>query len=303
MKTMRILTEACGSLVAAYLIRAIQDAGHIAVASDIDEENAGRYLADDFIEMPSVTDPDLWTKIECLLVKHRVDAVIPSFDDTLVGWAERREAWRDQLGVSVILSSTDTIRTFRDKWKTYCFFKGLGIRTPRTSCEQEFPLVKPRFGRGGQGVSVPAQKVDMDGMISQELLHGKEYTVDVLCDSSSAPIYIVPRRRLRVTSGKSVDGIVELVPGVVEPVRSICHAARLQGPVNMQLFIDENGSASFTEVNPRVAGGMALGFAATENWVPLLVNHFVDGRPICPGPVKYGLKMYRYYAECFISNR
>jgi hypothetical protein len=49
--------------------------------------------------------------------------------------------------------------------------------------------------------------------------------------------------------------------------------------------------------------GMALGIAATENWISLIINNIVLGRPVNYekiNPVKYGLKMVRYYEECFI---
>jgi len=49
---MRIMTEASGSLTASYLIKAIQNAGHQAIGSDINNINAGYCLADDFIVLP-----------------------------------------------------------------------------------------------------------------------------------------------------------------------------------------------------------------------------------------------------------
>jgi len=76
----RILTEASGSLVSAFLIRAIQAAKHTAIASDLDANNAGRFLADEFIKMPSKDDPLLWNKIAQIVKRHRIDVVIPSFD-------------------------------------------------------------------------------------------------------------------------------------------------------------------------------------------------------------------------------
>ena len=81
------------------------------------------------------------------------------------------------------------------------------IPTPETDLEQKFPLIKPRFGRGGEGISITSEPVCMDGMISQELLTGQEYTVDVLCNKDSQPVYIVPRKRIGVKEGKSTGGV------------------------------------------------------------------------------------------------
>jgi carbamoyl-phosphate synthase large subunit len=45
---------------------------------------------------------------------------------------------------------------------------------------------------------------------------------------------------------------------------------------------------------------MALGFAATENWIEPIVQNFWLGRAMKPKPVQFGLMMKRYYAELFV---
>ena len=45
----------------------------------------------------------------------------------------------------------------------------------------------------------------------------------------------------------------------------------------------------------------AEGFAATENWIPLIIENFIHGKSIKEKQtIQYGLKMARYYSECFI---
>jgi carbamoyl-phosphate synthase large subunit len=299
---MRILTEASGSLVSGYLIKAIQEAGHEAVASDVSPDVAGRYLADDFIPMPSAQDPELWPRTGQLLDEHDIDLVIPSFDGTLVGWAQRLFDPERELPTSVMVSAADVIETFVDKWLAAEFFEANGIATPRTSLAQDHPLVKPRLGRGGSGVAVTDQPVDMTGMISQELAIGDEYTVDVLCDLEGVPLYVVPRIRGAVRDGKSTKGVVVRHRQVEDLVRRLCAATCFQGPVNVQVFADGE-DVTVIEVNPRISGGMALGFAATENWIPLICR-LLDGEEVAAtAPVQWGMQMMRFYAEVFVSAR
>lgn len=296
---MRILTEASGSLTSAYLIKSIQAAGHEAIASDIHPDCAGNYLADGFIMMPKSSDPELWDKVGSILTNAGIDLVIPSFDETLLGWAQGLHKRTDECETHVLLSPPSVIDTFVDKWKAFEFFVANDIPTPRTSLKQNYSLIKPRWGRGGKGVRVELEPVDMDGCISQELALGDEYTVDVLCDNSSRPIYIVPRMRQGIRDGKSTQGIVMEMPGIEQVVRKICSATRFRGPINIQCFCDAEGRITVIEVNPRIAGGMALGFAATENWVPLMVSMILGQEQFDPLPVSYGMKMMRYYAEVF----
>lgn len=296
---LKILTEASGSLTSAYLIKAIKDAGFLAIGSDIDSDSVGRFLADEFITVPRKDDPNLWPILVKLLLENKIDIVLPSLDETLAGWAERKDEMME-FGTRVIISDYKTVQTFTDKWMTYLFFRDTGIPTPRTSLKQDFPLVKPRKGRGAVGVKVVAEPLSMEGMISQELITGEEYTVDVFCDIGSRPVYIVPRKRIGVRDGKSTGGVVVHHPEIIKFVKRICSSIDFLGPLNIQCFVCTDGSVKFIEINPRIAGGMALGFAATENWVRLMVEHFVEGRPIRPKPIQYGMKMKRYYAEVFI---
>jgi carbamoyl-phosphate synthase large subunit len=299
-KPQRILTEASGSRTSAYLIKAIQDAGHFAIGSDIDSDCFGRFIADDFIVVPRHGDDGLWTVMKKGLVEKQIDVVIPSFDETLLGWAERCETLQ-RAGTTVVVSPPDAVSIFVDKWRSYQFFRDISVPTVSTSLNQEYPLVKPRFGRGGSGVKITDEPVSMDGMISQEIAVGREFTVDVLCSPKSDPIYIVPRFRETVVGGKSLDGQVFYAPKIDKYVRRICIESKLEGPVNIQGFLGNDESLLFVEVNPRIAGGMALGFAATENWINPIVEMFIHGTQWKPKPVEYGLKMKRYYAEVFVS--
>ncbi|MFC0703508.1 carbamoyl-phosphate synthase large subunit [Marinobacter persicus] len=300
-KRYKIMIEASGSLAVGYLISNIQAAGHECIASDIDEESVGKLLADNFILMPLAGDPGLWQHAHDALTEMSIDIVIPSLDETLQGWAQRKQSYA-QRGISVIVSDPDVVAICQDKWRTFQFFAEHGIPTAETSLTQDYPLVKPRTGRGGAGVQVTHKKVDMDGMISQEILSGTEYTIDIFCSAESQPEYIVPRRRINVRDGKSTAGVVEKHSGIEAWVRAICKRLRFIGPVNMQCFVLPDGSIKFVEINPRIAGGMALGFAATENWINLIVDNIIEGKPIVPRPIQDGLKMRRYYSEVFATS-
>ena len=297
---MRILTEASGSLTAAWLMRAIREAGHQPVGSDILDITPARCLADDFIRLPPADDPRLWEQTAELLRSHRIDLVIPSLDESLAGWAERREAFADA-GTHILISAPETLAVCQDKWRTYQFFREQGIPTVATSREQRYPLVKPRVGRGGSGVRITDEPVDMTGMLSQELAAGFEVTVDALFDHRGEAVYIVPRRRIGVRDGKSTGGETFAHEGIERLVRRMGDALAFYGPINFQCFVDGE-TIRFIEINPRIAGGMALGLAATENWIRVIVEHLLPRRAVTPVPVRYGLRMVRYYAECFIET-
>jgi len=298
---MKILTEASGSLVGAFMSGAIRDAGCFPVGSDIRNNCHARFTCDLFIQMPKADDPHLWSKVEKLVVENNIDFVIPSLDETLMGWSERQSYFAAR-GIKVIISRPSTIEIFSDKWKTYQFFECHRIPTPESSLEAKFPLIKPRNGRGSEGISIVKNQSDrelinMEGCISQTISKGQEYTVDCLFTSDGQPVYIIPRRRETVSSGKSIDGIVDLQSDIIEYIKLISDQIQFKGPVNIQLFKNKNG-IEFIEVNPRIAGGMALAFAASENWVPRFID-ICNGKKIIPKKVRNGMRMFRYYKEVF----
>lgn len=295
---MRIFVEATGSLVSHGLISVIQESGNVCIASDASQDSVGKYLADEFYQVPLASDEGYVDKVFALLVEKNIDMVIPTLDDALLKWCSIREKM-NSLGVTLAISEQKALEICQDKWNTYLCFSGNGIPTPATSLEQKYELIKPRNGRGGSGIVVSREKRDMTGMISQELLQGEEYTIDVFCDMEHKPIYIVPRKRLGVKEGKSTAGIVVNRPDMVKIVEKICRVIYFTGAINIQCF-DTNDGVKVTEINPRIGGGTVLGMKATENWIKLTIDTFKNHKLVTAGvDVNYGLKMRRYYGEVF----
>lgn len=296
---MKIMVEAIGSMACNAGIKNIHDAGYICVGTDASENCFTKGLCEEFYQVPLASNPESPQFLQKLAKDVGVDLVIPTLDEGMIHWAMAAEKLKEY-GIYVAISNPETIRICQDKWETYRCFVDNGIPTPVTSLEQDYQLVKPRWGRGGTGVLVNPGPVDMEGMISQELLTGEEFTVDVLCDIDGEPVYIVPRKRINVKEGKSTGGVVVANEKIESGVRKICSALSFKGPINIQCFVSDSGDVKFTEINPRLGGGTALGMAATENWIPLIVETFVKGKKVLPSrSIQFGLKMGRYYNEIF----
>jgi carbamoyl-phosphate synthase large subunit len=293
-----ILSEGVGSPGWATLLPFFQEAADRVVGLDIDPLAAGLYLADQGLLVPRYSDPACFPALARVCREQEVTLVLPSIHEGLRGWAERREEFaRD--GVCVAISPPETIALCEDKWLTYLFFQSCGVPVPATSLAAEHELLKPRVGRGGAGIRrlQPGERPDMAGFLTQTFLRGQEYSVDAFCDLDGKPLYIVPRQRLAVESGLSVRGRVTWHPAIAAHARAILGAAHFVGPVNLQCF-DTRDGVFFTEINPRIAGGMSLSLAATENWFALLLRLLAGERPE-PRPVAYGLTMMRHYTDCF----
>ena len=207
----------------------------------------------------------------------------------------KKKEFFKKLQCKVHISSPTVLKIFQDKWETYKFFKKNAIPTPKTSLENVFPVTKPRLGRGSVGVEYNNIDRSMVGLISQEFCEGQEFTVDVFLINNE-PVYIIPRRRLRVVNGKSTIAEVFKSEKIEEIVRKICKICKFTSAINLQGFMT-GSDVKLIEINPRFGGGTALGFAASENWLSLLVNSVPKNWS--PKPIKYGTKMTRFYDEFF----
>ncbi|MCC2615124.1 ATP-grasp domain-containing protein [Aestuariibacter halophilus] len=298
-----IFIEAVGGLTSGYLIDAIHSAGYRCIGSDISAASAGAVRVDAFVELPTYDDPALWDAVTSALTQHRVSLVIPTFDEMLSGWSARREDFK-AMGVEVLISPQETVNQCVDKWQTAQLFARAGLPAPATSLQPTYALFKPREGRGSTGIyqATDEQRASgalPQGYISQQVVSGVEYTIDCLFDAQGEPIYIVPRRRLQVKDGKSLGGVVEAQPAIVKYIKQLATTVQFCGPINVQCFVDGD-DIWFIEINPRLGGGSGLGMAATENWIPLFVKHWCEGKGLsADAPVQYGMRMFRQYREVY----
>ena len=297
MKKKKVFIEATGSLVSASLISQLQESHLYVVSSDITEWNAGASLSDKYIRIPNSKNKNLWKILIKILKKNKIDWVIPSFDETLRDWSAKINLLK-QKNINVLLSPQETINVFTDKWLTYNAFIKAGLPTPKTSLKKIYDLVKPRNGRGSKGIVITKKKIKMHNMISQEKLNGKEFTVDCLFDLNGNAVYIIPRIRNKVIEGKSINSKIFRNRKIENYIIKLSKLYDFVGPINIQGFINKD-EIKFTELNPRIAGGMALSWAASENWFKLWFNKIIKNKKIKNKKIKYGLTMDRYYSEIY----
>jgi carbamoyl-phosphate synthase large subunit len=295
------LVEAVGSLAWGTLLPYLRAIATRVIGLDISPLAYGLYLVDRGYLVPRYSDPDCMDALLDICRRERVELVLPTLHEGLQEWAARRDELARE-GIRVLISPPETIALCHDKWETYRFFTNHQIPTPRTSLQHEHDLIKPRVGRGGGGIRrvTPGAPVDMAGHVSQEFIEGQEFSVDALCDLGGRVLYVVPRKRLAVESGLSVQGQVVRDEEIETYVRRILSATPFVGPVDIQCFRTTAG-VFFTEINPRIAGGLSLSMAATENWFEVLGKLF-RGEKVIPKPVRYDLVMMRYYSDYIVPN-
>jgi carbamoyl-phosphate synthase large subunit len=218
MPAKRVLVTGAGGPSAVSILRAMEDTDVTMLAGDIDPFGAGLYIVeaghrsilrrgDD----PRFTD-DLLERCR----RDAVDVVVPTVDSELLPLALRREEFA-AAGVTLVLSSADTLATCIDKWALVQRCDG-HVRVPETVVADEnfdpaavaLPvIVKPREGSGSRGIRLierveELEALERDGtLLVQEHLPGPEYSLDVLARADGHVAARCTTRRSSTTRARS----------------------------------------------------------------------------------------------------
>ena len=266
--------------------------------------------------VPRAEHPNYIPEIIDICRREKVDVILPCTDAELEKLSASKAEIND-CGTKIIISPVETIRICRDKWLTY---RHLGeylpiVRSalPDAGIEKALDfcglpaIIKPRLGWGSRGLykvkSVEEARIIISCVhkpIIQTWLQGEEYTVDGLTNRNGEVICIVPRRRIKVLGGVSLQGITVRDKELIELGKKITENLKIVGPFNFQVRkID--GEPKMFEINSRFAGTGILSVKAGAN-IPLLAVRETCNLSIPPNvDFKEGLVVSRYFDEVFFE--
>lgn len=265
-------------------------------------------------------DPDIY--IDALLEivkKENIQVIIPLIDAELMVLSEARELFLEYQA-DIMISTLDHVAIAFDKYRTYRFFKTIGLPTPETHLVEElsrnkeypngykhlFPAVlKPRYGAATEGIIICN---DMDyvfflqsrGKLADYLLQkkveGVEVTIDILGDGHGRMIGAVQRRRLKIRAGEVERGVTVKYKSLENYILIFSRQYSPYGVINIQCFYDEErDKVNYIEINPRFGGGYPLAYYAGANF-PRLIRRMLGGENLQENVCDYeeGLIMTRY---------
>lgn len=273
------------------------------VAVDASWSAPGLEYADEGYVVPRADESGYVSALNAVLERESVDYVVPTNDVELLVLASHRDSLA--ACTTLLMPPESGVQTCADKLSTASLFSDLELRTPETVTAEEalddgleFPVVIKDRGhdaatRGfdlaesrGELVSLVKQ---YDSPIVQEYVDGREYTVDILADRQSRPLSVVPRERIALRESVSDKGVTTDNDGIVDPVTAIVDRVGARGFTNVQ-FIDAEDGRYWLEINPRIAGGVALGIAASRMAEQLL--DLLAGREVEPALDAYQRDLY-----------
>src|SRR5690606_11209806 len=294
-----------------YLINYFKEALHgtgLILAADSQMSAPALVDADIAIQVPSIYSKGYIEKLKELIPTHDIDAIISLNDLELPILANHREEL-EKLGAKIIVSDPRVVDMAFDKWKTYKFFKRIGVGTPMTfkSLESaqnaiadgtlDYPLVvKPRWGSASIAIEIVengkvlelayqlqrikiqksilrnASSQDIEkSILIQEKIEGQEYGIDILNDFKGNYYGSFIRKKLGMRSGETDKAISVIDQDFSNIARNIAEHTGHIGNMDCDFFVCE-GKVYYLEMNPRFGGGYPFSHEAGINTPAIYIS-------------------------------
>jgi carbamoyl-phosphate synthase large subunit len=285
------------------------------IGTDADDYAVGGNFVDKFFVLPRANGHDYVEKMLKVAKENNVNVIIPCNSSELLPLSKHRKEFEDA-GIKVVVSDYKTIEVCNDKLMTNKFFKEAGILAPKSYTPANLPediaypfFLKERTGSGAKNAHKIENREEYDFYVKraenpvlQELLLGKEYTIDVFCDFNGKPLSIVPRERAKIKEGNISKGRIVNDPKLIDAVRTVAEKLGAIGPINVQCKLHE-GEYYFFEINARTAEALVMSLGAGVNFAVLMLK-LLHNEPITETDLEFRPNTYmvRHYSELFLDE-
>ena len=273
--------------------------------------------ADAAFTVPPAGDPGYTAAVLDICRRHRVGLVVPTIDPELLPFSLDRSLF-EAVGTHLSISQPALIRIARDKLATAAFFAARGIATPRTAPLEEviqspdsweWPLlIKPCHGSASRAIRIVADPAELppidreDPMVAQELLRGREFTVNMFFDDDGALRCAIPHERVCIRAGEVEKGKTVRHPRLAELARQIAEVLPgARGALCFQAMLAEDGTARVFEINARFGGGYPLAHQAGAPFTRWLIEERLNMPSTVNDDWREGVLMLRYDSAVFVE--
>lgn len=270
--------------------------------------------ADKYILTPQIYDEGYIDFLLDYCLNNDISVIISLFDIDLPVLSKNKSIFKSK-GINVIVSDERVTRICNDKWATYNFLKGIGLKQPRsfislevvrnamTNEEINYPLfIKPRWGMGSIGIYQVDNDKELDILyeklhrqifstylkyeskedtasciLIQEKLDGKEYGLDVLNDLKGNYVTTIAKEKLAMRAGET--DIAEIVENdlFIETAIKISHNLRHIANLDVDCFKLKDGSIVVLEMNCRFGGQYPFSHIAGVDF-PKQILEWIEGK-------------------------
>lgn len=311
----KILLSGLGGSLFPYLDNALKDK-HQLFYVDSNKALEKLYRDLNFTPAPLVSEPLYKDFILDLIEKEKIDFYIPLIDEELL--LAKAEIEKNSFA-HVVAPTPSFIELCLNKYKLMNFLHQHSLSHIESYLgheyddQVEYPIfVKPVRGRGSRGIRKIVSREQLkayftlegyrpEEVLIQPLISGKEYTVGVTT-SNCNKILCIGSKRIISKRGITQIAITENNQLINDLIIKLVHLMEPKGPINVQLFLTNEGEIKIFEINPRFSTTTIL---EIEGGVDIVSKYLENIDKLETGEInmpKSGLFIHRRWESIFYNE-
>lgn len=267
--------------------------------------------------VPIAKDPNYIPTMMDICKKEKIDILFSGTEHEIFELSKNKDAFLESSNTIVMLSDLRVINIGTDKYETYKFFSQNSLPFPETVLFDDyesliekvgFPIImKPRIASASRNIFVvnsveelmskkfaPSEQIILQRYLDSDV----EYTVESFMDKEGNIVGTIPMKR-KLEFGLSVAGEIDRNPDVIKVSEDVTRFLRPQGPVNVQLRV-ENGVPIPFEINTRFSSTECVRARYGFNSVEASISNFLYNQSV---KLEYTEGMFmRYWHECYFQK-
>lgn len=267
MRELKVLIFPSGTEMGMEIYKCLKASSKIKIfAGSSDVSNHTPYLYRKCFLIPDIEKPNCLEELNRAVRKEKIDYIYPA-NPIVIDFLNDN---RNSIDCEVVLPPKETVEITRSKKKTYATFRDI-LPVPRVYSPDsvtEFPVfVKPDSSYGSQGGRLVNSRAELElikniqDYVICEYLPGREYSIDCFSSRDGGVVFCSGRVRRRVRMGTSMSAY--LSPEYQQKLfmkyaRLMQDKLHLQGGWFFQMKDNSSGELTLLEIEPRIAGTMAL---------------------------------------------
>ncbi len=293
---------------------ALNQQGRKLLALDMSSYAPALYFADQYfvIEKDFHNLVAYINKVIEICVQAKVSHVMTFIDPELSLLAQYRQQFA-QHNITLIISANKEIAATLDKnlfYSTYgqdlnlikTYQDYAAVQAGLNKKEIEFPLiVKPQNGSASEGLHKIGSAVELaryqnqPGFVFQPVIQGKELGIDAYFDLITGKLVSVfMKEKLAMRAGETDKAVSIYRADVLAVIEKLGSVADFCGPLDIDMFIADNGELLINEINPRFGGGYIQAHYCGVNFVDLIVKNVLGQANMAKlGEYKLGVIMMK----------
>lgn len=249
---------------------------------------------------------------------RNITAILTLIDPELVLLSDYKQKFEEQ-GITLILSNIEFIKATFDKYGFFNTYRNQIklVDTVDSYAEAmkrielgiwQYPLfAKLRNGSASIGIKKIESYIDFESTkadpmyIYQPFINGCEYGVDAYFDMLSGELVsIFIKKKIAMRAGETDKAISAKSDKVIAEVKKLADIKGLKGPIDVDVFVADNGDVFINEINPRFGGGHPHAYGCGVNFMQLILNNLngIVNSPIFNN-YKEGILMLKYNGLLF----